>query len=138
MKRCHARGCIAGEVTGVLREAQQLDAAALAASSNGNGNGNGNGSHPSGDDGVILVVRRADGDEELGPLGPRLRGVVLLQELPHLSHLGVRARQDKVRLGLCTVNRVGPESRKDRLQYRQSCGGRGTWRLFCVRTVAVG
>lgn len=42
-------------------------------------------------------VRRADGDEELGPLGPRLRGVVLLQELPHLSHLGVRARQDKVR-----------------------------------------
>ncbi len=82
----------------MLREAQQLDPAALAAPSNGNGNGNGNGSHPSGDDGVILVVRRADGDEELGPLGPRLRGVVLLQELPHLSHLGVRARQDKVRL----------------------------------------
>lgn len=101
---------VPGEVTGVLREAQQLDAAALAASSNGNGNGNGNGSHPSGDDGVILVVRRADGDEELGPLGPRLRGVVLLQELPHLSHLGVRARQDKVTFATCddedTANRV--------------------------------
>ena len=42
-------------------------------------------------------MRRAEGDEEVGPLGDRLAGVILLQELPHLSHLGVRARQEKVR-----------------------------------------
>ncbi len=44
----------------------------------------------------MLLVRRADGDEEVGA-HPRLAGVVLCQELPHLSHLGVRARQEKVR-----------------------------------------
>lgn len=50
----------------------------------------------------VLLVRRAEGDEEVGPLGPRLAGVILLQELPHLSHLGVRARQEKVR-GWCLI-----------------------------------
>lgn len=50
--------------------------------------------HP--DSPLVLLVRRADGDEELGPLGWRLKGVVLRQELAHLSHLGVRARQEKV------------------------------------------
>ncbi|KAG2437888.1 hypothetical protein HXX76_005505 [Chlamydomonas incerta] len=95
---------VPGEVTGVLRECASLDADALGPASSSNGNGNG------ADDGVVLVVRRADGDEELGPLGPRLRGVVLLQELPHLSHLGVRARQDKVTFVTCddtdVINRV--------------------------------
>ncbi|GIL64105.1 hypothetical protein Vafri_18076 [Volvox africanus] len=81
---------VPGEVSGVLREAAQLDGTALEGPS-----------ASSGDDGVVLVVRRADGDEELGPLGPRLRGVVLLQELPHLSHLGVRARQDGVTFVTC-------------------------------------
>ena len=76
---------------------------------------------------VILVVNRADGDEEVSlfshyflilpsvlieyrhvmacvfshnqclwqvtAAGNNIKGVVLLQELPHLSHLGVRARQ---------------------------------------------
>lgn len=51
----------------------------------------------------ILLVRRADGDEEVGPLGRRLAGVVLRQELPHLSHLGVRARQEKVRVSVGVV-----------------------------------
>jgi phosphoglucan,water dikinase len=46
-------------------------------------------------------VRQADGDEEVGALGPRLAGVVLAQDLPHLSHLGVRARQEKVLCVLC-------------------------------------
>jgi hypothetical protein len=41
-------------------------------------------------------VRGASGDEEVGSLGSRLAGVVLAQDLPHLSHLGVRARQEKV------------------------------------------
>ncbi|KAG5588688.1 hypothetical protein H5410_049122 [Solanum commersonii] len=42
---------------------------------------------------VILVVNKADGDEEVTAAGSNISGVVLLQELPHLSHLGVRARQ---------------------------------------------
>ncbi|KAJ9515551.1 hypothetical protein QJQ45_021630, partial [Haematococcus lacustris] len=49
----------------------------------------------------VLLARRADGDEEVGPLGPRLAGVVLRQELPHLSHLGVRARQEKCTFATC-------------------------------------
>lgn len=82
---------------------------------------------------VILVVNRADGDEEVSPFsqyflilpsvrceiilpssayvfsqsqclwqvtaaGSNIMGVVLLQELPHLSHLGVRARQASLML----------------------------------------
>lgn len=53
------------------------------------------------DDNVVLLVHRADGDEEVGALGGRLQGVVLCQELPHLSHLGVRARQEKVTFATC-------------------------------------
>ncbi|KAG8481242.1 hypothetical protein CXB51_026060 [Gossypium anomalum] len=37
---------------------------------------------------VILVVNKADGDEEVTAAGSNIAGVVLLQELPHLSHLG--------------------------------------------------
>ena len=66
---------------------------ALAASKRGNGSS-------SDTAGFVLVVAAAEGDEELGPLVPLgLRGVVLRQELPHLSHLGVRARQEKVGRG---------------------------------------
>lgn len=50
---------------------------------------------------VILVVNRADGDEEVTAAGSNIMGVVLLQELPHLSHLGVRARQEKVIFVTC-------------------------------------
>ncbi|XP_073099612.1 phosphoglucan, water dikinase, chloroplastic isoform X10 [Elaeis guineensis] len=50
---------------------------------------------------VILVVNKADGDEEVKAAGDNIVGVVLLQELPHLSHLGVRARQEKVILVTC-------------------------------------
>lgn len=50
---------------------------------------------------VILVVNRADGDEEVTAAGSNIVGVVLLQELPHLSHLGVRARQEKVVFVTC-------------------------------------
>ncbi|KAG6422820.1 hypothetical protein SASPL_113201 [Salvia splendens] len=39
---------------------------------------------------VILVVNRADGDEEVTAAGDNITGVILLQELPHLSHLGER------------------------------------------------
>eukprot|EP00262_Sarcandra_glabra_P011298 TRINITY_DN2713_c0_g1_i2.p1 TRINITY_DN2713_c0_g1~~TRINITY_DN2713_c0_g1_i2.p1 ORF type:complete len:1245 (-),score=236.50 TRINITY_DN2713_c0_g1_i2:241-3843(-) len=50
---------------------------------------------------VILVVNKADGDEEVRAAGSNIVGVVLLQELPHLSHLGVRARQEKVVFVTC-------------------------------------
>ncbi|GMI96082.1 PHOSPHOGLUCAN WATER DIKINASE [Hibiscus trionum] len=50
---------------------------------------------------VILVVNRAEGDEEVSTAGPNITGVVLLQELPHLSHLGVRSRQEKVVFVTC-------------------------------------
>lgn len=50
---------------------------------------------------IVLVVDRADGDEEVTAAGSNIVGVVLLQELPHLSHLGVRARQEKVVLVTC-------------------------------------
>lgn len=50
---------------------------------------------------VILVVNKADGDEEVKAAGNSIVGVVLLQELPHLSHLGVRARQEKVVFVTC-------------------------------------
>ncbi|KAL0432167.1 UNVERIFIED_CONTAM: Phosphoglucan, water dikinase, chloroplastic [Sesamum latifolium] len=42
---------------------------------------------------IILVVSKADGDEEVTAAGANITGVILMQELPHLSHLGVRARQ---------------------------------------------
>jgi phosphoglucan,water dikinase len=40
------------------------------------------------DDPVVLLVRNASGDEEVGAAGANLKGVVLCQSLPHLSHLG--------------------------------------------------
>ncbi|KAJ4968179.1 hypothetical protein NE237_014880 [Protea cynaroides] len=60
------------------------------------------GSLPSSNRGpVILVVNKADGDEEVTAAGNNIVAVVLLQELPHLSHLGVRARQEKVVFVTC-------------------------------------
>ncbi|XP_042489623.1 phosphoglucan, water dikinase, chloroplastic-like isoform X2 [Macadamia integrifolia] len=50
---------------------------------------------------IILVVNKADGDEEVTAAGNNIVAVVLLQELPHLSHLGVRARQEKVVVVAC-------------------------------------
>ncbi|KAF7837081.1 phosphoglucan, water dikinase, chloroplastic [Senna tora] len=43
---------------------------------------------PSTEGPVILVVDRADGDEEVTAAGRNIVGVILKQELPHLSHLG--------------------------------------------------
>ena len=42
----------------------------------------------------ILLLSKADGEEELG--GSGVAGILLAQQLPHLSHLAVRARQEKV------------------------------------------
>ncbi|XP_019428059.1 PREDICTED: phosphoglucan, water dikinase, chloroplastic [Lupinus angustifolius] len=60
------------------------------------------GSLPSSVEGpIILVVNKADGDEEVTAAGSNIVGVILKQELPHLSHLGVRARQEKVVFVTC-------------------------------------
>ncbi|KAK1593005.1 hypothetical protein Q3G72_034339 [Acer saccharum] len=53
---------------------------------------------------IILVVNKADGDEEVTAAGSNIVAVILLQELPHLSHLGVRARQEKVVFVTCEDN----------------------------------
>lgn len=37
---------------------------------------------------VVLLVRNATGDEEVGAAGKQLRGIILAHSLPHLSHLG--------------------------------------------------
>ncbi|KAJ6973209.1 phosphoglucan [Populus alba x Populus x berolinensis] len=50
---------------------------------------------------IILVVNKADGDEEVTAAGSNIVGIILLQELPHLSHLGVRARQERVVFVTC-------------------------------------
>ncbi|KAL4852989.1 Phosphoglucan [Chlorella vulgaris] len=50
---------------------------------------------------AILVVSSATGDEEVASLGANLRGIVLQQDLPHLSHLGVRTRQEGVPFVTC-------------------------------------
>lgn len=42
---------------------------------------------------LIVLLGRADGDEEIPP---QVRGILLAHPIPHLSHLGVRARQARV------------------------------------------
>ncbi|CAL8462111.1 g1642 [Coccomyxa elongata] len=77
---------VAGEVVGRLMEVEHLEAGAI----------------PEGtDDPVVLLVRSASGDEEVGAAGANLKAVILRHSLPHLSHLGVRARQEKVPFATC-------------------------------------
>ena len=47
---------------------------------------------------VVALVWHADGDEEASAAGEHIKGVVLARDLPHLSHLAIRARQEKVPL----------------------------------------
>lgn len=39
---------------------------------------------------------------QVSTAGENIRGVVLCQELPHLSHLGVRSRQERIPFATCT------------------------------------
>lgn len=68
-----ARWGRAGEAVGRLVEAETLEPGTLGGA---------------GGRGVVLLLRRASGDEEVGAAGPGLRGVILAHALPHLSHLG--------------------------------------------------
>ena len=47
---------------------------------------------------VVALVWGADGDEEVSAAGRHVKGVVLARDLPHLSHLAIRARQEQVPL----------------------------------------
>jgi phosphoglucan,water dikinase len=55
---------------------------------------------------VMAVLSRAEGDEEI-PRG--LAGIVLAHEMPHLSHLGVRARQAGTVFVVCEERTVFEE-----------------------------
>jgi phosphoglucan,water dikinase len=65
--------------------------------------------------GVVLLLREATGDEELavgeagGGSASALRGLALAQPLPHLSHLGVRARQERVPLATISPEALARE-----------------------------
>lgn len=63
----------AGEAQGRLEAVDRLEAGALPEGSS---------------DPVVLLVRHASGDEEVGAAGANLKGIILCQCLPHLSHLG--------------------------------------------------
>ena len=47
---------------------------------------------------VVALAWTADGDEEVRAAGTHVKGVVLARDLPHLSHLAIRARQEKTPL----------------------------------------
>jgi len=78
---------MAGNASGILIEAATLDPGCL------------ENAQSQGQDAIVLVGS-ATGDEELGSLRS-LKGVILRHTLPHLSHLGVRARQEKVPFVAC-------------------------------------
>ncbi|CAI7892765.1 unnamed protein product, partial [Closterium sp. NIES-53] len=78
---------VPGTAVGKLVEVERIDPDLLAALK--------------GEQGLVLLVQRAEGDEEVKAAGANLKAVVLLQELPHLSHLAVRARQEGVLLMTC-------------------------------------
>jgi phosphoglucan,water dikinase len=75
-----------GRATGVLVEVDRIVPGSLPSSTTGP---------------IILLVKQADGDEEVKAAGANVAGVILQHELPHLSHLGVRARQEKVVFVTC-------------------------------------
>ena len=78
----------------------------------------GPGGLPQGTGPAVLLLGAADGDEEVsgcgqGGGGQGVAGVLLLQQLPHLSHLAVRARQERVVLATCAQEApVAAQARK--------------------------
>ena len=72
--------CCAGEARGRLVAVDRLEAGALPEGSS---------------DPVVLLVKAASGDEEVGAAGANLTGVILRHSLPHLSHLGKNNKAPK-------------------------------------------
>lgn len=62
--------------------------------------------HDAGD--IIAVVRAFDGDEEISTAGRHVKGAILYGELAHLSHLAIRARQERAPL----VSALGADARR--------------------------
>ncbi len=82
----------AGQVSGKLVFAEKLDAF-----------------EPQGEGPAIIMAARADGEEDI----PRnAAGIILGHPLPHLSHLGVRARQHGLVFAMCEDRRVFESIRK--------------------------
>ncbi|MFH1428807.1 MAG: PEP/pyruvate-binding domain-containing protein, partial [Candidatus Margulisiibacteriota bacterium] len=52
---------------------------------------------------VILIASKATGEEEI-PFG--VRQIILKREMPHLSHLGVRTRQDQIPFAICEDDEI--------------------------------
>jgi len=50
---------------------------------------------------LVVLLDAADGEEDVSALGADIGGVILKQQLPHLSHLAVRARQQHTVLVTC-------------------------------------
>ena len=63
-----------------------------------------------GGDGVVLLLRRASGDEEVGVAGPGLRGVILAHALPHLSHLGAERSLPSRLISMVCCGLPGPKN----------------------------
>ena len=74
---------VLGEARGTLVELERLTAESVRAQ---------------GDHDIIALVNEVDGDEEISSAGLNVKGVILRQELAHLSHLAIRARQDRTPL----------------------------------------
>ena len=99
---------VPGEAVGTLLAVDALEDAPAAVTAAGGGP-------------AIILARRATGDEEVGraagPGGSAIAAILLLQDLPHLSHLGVRARQEGLpfaaRAGLGVVGGEGDEDGVD-------------------------
>uniref|UniRef100_A0A6T7TZR6 Uncharacterized protein n=1 Tax=Hanusia phi TaxID=3032 RepID=A0A6T7TZR6_9CRYP len=75
---------------------------------------------------LIAFLEHAEGDEDIPPF---VKGIVLAEELPLLSHLGVRARQQ----GVIFVCSDGPEAFKD-LKSKQG----SSWGNFVELNVQAG
>ncbi|KAL3145446.1 2,3-dihydroxyphenylpropionate/2,3-dihydroxicinnamic acid 1,2-dioxygenase, variant 2 [Trebouxia sp. C0009 RCD-2024] len=103
---------VAGTATGKLIEVQRIEAGAVQSED--------------GED-VVLLVHEASGDEEVSATGVPLKGVILAHSLPHLSHLGVRARQEKVVFVTCedkdTMNATVKPLVGQRIQVKASLEG---------------
>lgn len=89
---------VPGTATGRLMELERLDKGEIPVST---------ADHP-----LVLLIRSADGYEDVSGLttarngdskkgGVSVSGIVLCQELPHLSHLGVRASQEHLVFASC-------------------------------------
>ncbi|PNY12228.1 phosphoglucan water dikinase, partial [Trifolium pratense] len=53
---------------------------------------------------IILIVNKADGDEEVTAAGRNIVGAILKQELPHLSHLAIAYYRKRLEASAAGVN----------------------------------